>query len=336
MIKEYEGLCIITYINEDGTLEPVSDKGDFVPEKRRSLPVKLYNDKKYAKKKIQMYIKHAQQYLEKWRRDRPGQKLADISRSEFEKERIHDIRYRLQMVMLDEDGDTLRGDAYNRAYRCFKILNVSEAFNMDYVNRYVDTKLILFDEIKEMTLEEQVDKFGESHEIVSVKTVPRNYPKCDVMVEYVNEDKIGDEHLGEDKRCIIAYLRNDGELEPISDKGQFIFTDHKAQQYRIYRNPEMALRKINMFVDHGWEHLVRYDLRMETYKNKKEWAHGERPRKLIDIITEQDDKKLIEKIRFNLMRDMLDETGDVIIENPKEMAYKEIIVIPVAPLLGTL
>lgn len=335
MIPEYEGLCIITFINKDGTLEPVSDKGDFIHDRRRSLPVKLYNDKKWAKKKIQMYIKHAHTYLEKWADQMPDVGLAEIVADKYEKELIHDVRYYLQMTMLSEDGTYIRDDANSRAYRCFKIVNISKVFNMEYVNKFMDTKFMQLDEIKTMTLDEQVDEFGTRHKIVETTILPKKDPnKFDYLVEYVNEDQTNDIHL-EDRRCVIAYLRDDGELEPISDKGQFVFTDHKAQQFRIYRDPKMAMRKINMFVDHAYEYLDKYDKRMDKFARKKEWAHGERPNNLINIIKDKDEHRLIHKTRFNLMTDMLDETGDKIRENAKEVAYKRIMIIPVGPILGT-
>ena len=334
-IPEYDGLCIITFINQDGSLEPVSDKGDFIPDTRRSLPVKLYNDKKWAKKKIQMYIKHAHTYLEKWADQFPNRNLIEVVTEKYEKEQIHDIRFKLQITMLSEDGTYIRDDANSRAYRCFKILNIAEAFTLDYYNKYADTKLTIFDEIKTMTIDEQVEEFGKSHTIVGITYLERNRGLVDAMVTYVNEDRTHEGLIGEDRRCVIGYLRSDGEIEPISDKGQFVFTDHKAQQFRIYRNPMMAMRKINMFVDHAWVYLDKYDHRMNKFKEKKEWAHGERPNTLINIITDKDEHKLIHKTRFNLMRDMLDETMDKIREDAKQVGYEKILIIPLAPLLGT-
>lgn len=333
IVMLYDGLCIITFKNPDGSLEPVSDKGDFIPDKRRSLPLKLYNDKKFAKKKVKMFIDHAMSYLEKWEREIPDKTLIEVVEEKYEKEMIHDVRYQIQKIMLSEDGTYIRDDAKSRAYRYFNVVNISSIFTMEYVNKYAPTQLIIFDEIKTMTLDEQVEEFGKRHKIVKTEVIERNRGLYDIQVEYVNENYTGEGPL-KDKRCVIAYLTDDGELEPISDKGQFIFPDAKAQQYRIYRNPEMAMRKINMHVDHAWVYLDKYDQRMDKYAKKKEWAHGQRPRTLIDIITEKDECKLIDKSRFYLMKDMLDESMDHIREDAKEIAYKKVITIPIAPMLN--
>lgn len=129
---------VIGYKNpRSGEFEPVSDKGHFLEDGKKSIPLRFYKSKGYCKKKIDQFVNLAFDAVVRVKNKQERMFLEHTAYDEilkmYAQHRVSELRMFIMIKMLEADGDTIRDEETCKrdAYKDFIILSFGRDLHLD-------------------------------------------------------------------------------------------------------------------------------------------------------------------------------------------------------------
>lgn len=115
------GGFLIAYKNpRTGVYEPVSAKGHFLEDGKKSIPLRFYKSRGYAKKIIDMHVNLAFDDFVRIKRKPETINVKETAIKMYSQHRLSELRLFVLLSMLDEEGNNIFADEETVKRRCYE------------------------------------------------------------------------------------------------------------------------------------------------------------------------------------------------------------------------